>query len=47
MVGLVPIVNPIPTVDPIPMVDPIPKVDPNLTSAIPIVHKTIAYDASL
>ncbi len=34
-------------VDPMPMVDPIPMVDRNPLSAIPIVHRTIAFDASL
>ncbi len=29
------------------MVDPIPMVDPNRMSAIPIVHGTIAFAASL
>ncbi len=27
------------------MVDPIPMVDPNAINAIPIVHRTIAFDA--
>ncbi len=27
------------------MVDPIPMVDPNPMSAIPIVHRAIAFDA--
>ncbi len=39
--------DPIPMVDPIPMLDPIPMVDPNPMSAIPIVHRTIAFDAGL
>ncbi len=38
-------VDPIPMVDPMPMVDPIPMVDPNPMSAIPIVHRAIAFDA--
>ncbi len=40
-------VDPIPMVDTIPIVAPIPIVDPMPHGSIPIVHRTIAFDAGL
>ncbi len=47
MVDSKPRVDPKPMVDPIPKMDPIPLGDPNPVHAIPILKRTIAFDAGL